>query len=244
MALVITVFGFVDSPDKFVAAASNSPRPPSRPRHAPADSWIDFVSVCGLFVFAYAGLGAGPALGGETRTPKRKCRSASIAAGRSRCCCSRRRRGAVPRRAVVGGDRPYQGRQGQLCDRAGTCRAGRAEMADGGAQPRGRADRRQDAGAGADGRFALLLRPGARSSAAAGPCRSVAPQGAARPRSAGRGAGLAVPRPVGVSSAGRWGSQCARWRCLACGWRWRSARSTCAATRRRATPNGPGRSGA
>ena len=55
---------------------------------------------------------------------------------------------AAPWWAVV---RTDQGRQEQLCDGAGTDRPGRAEMADRRAEPRGRADRRQDAGAGADG---------------------------------------------------------------------------------------------
>ena len=42
------------------------------PPVAPAGTAFDFVAVCSLFVFAYAGLGAGPALGGEVGDPHRK----------------------------------------------------------------------------------------------------------------------------------------------------------------------------
>ncbi|HTW69610.1 MAG TPA: APC family permease [Acetobacteraceae bacterium] len=71
-ALTITAFGFATAPDTFVASASAAtgtklatPVPP------PPDSFFDFLSVCALFVFAYAGLGAGPALGGETAYAER-----------------------------------------------------------------------------------------------------------------------------------------------------------------------------
>jgi APA family basic amino acid/polyamine antiporter len=73
VALIITAFGFSTPPDKFVAAASELTKTPlAPPASVPPDSWTDFVSVCGLFVFAYAGLGAGPALGGEVANAERK----------------------------------------------------------------------------------------------------------------------------------------------------------------------------
>ena len=72
-ALTITSYGFSTSPDQFVAAASKvAGAQIAPPATMPADSWTDFLSVCGLFVFAYAGLGAGPALGGETASAERK----------------------------------------------------------------------------------------------------------------------------------------------------------------------------
>lgn len=67
VALVIITYGFTTTPEQFAAAAKAATgvtlAPPANP---PANSASDFVSVCALFVFAYAGLGAGPALGGET----------------------------------------------------------------------------------------------------------------------------------------------------------------------------------
>lgn len=72
-ALVITAFGFATSPATFVAAASTATKTTlAAPATPPADSLLDFVSVCALFVFAYAGLGAGPALGGETADAEKK----------------------------------------------------------------------------------------------------------------------------------------------------------------------------
>jgi amino acid transporter len=73
VAAVICAIGFSTSQATFVAAASKVANvtlaPPANP---PADNWFDFVSVCSLFVFAYAGLGSGPALGGEVDDPHRK----------------------------------------------------------------------------------------------------------------------------------------------------------------------------
>jgi amino acid transporter len=72
-ALTICAFGFATAPADFVAAASKVTKVTlAGPTPAPADSISDFVSVCALFVFAYAGLGAGPALGGEVREAERK----------------------------------------------------------------------------------------------------------------------------------------------------------------------------
>jgi basic amino acid/polyamine antiporter, APA family len=73
VALVICAIGFTTSQATFVAAASHVAKVPlAPPAVAPADNYFDFVSVCSLFVFAYAGLGAGPALGGEVGDPHRK----------------------------------------------------------------------------------------------------------------------------------------------------------------------------
>jgi amino acid transporter len=73
VALTICAIGFATPSATFVAAASRMAKvalaPPAAP---PAASAFDFVAVCSLFVFAYAGLGAGPALGGEIDdAPKR-----------------------------------------------------------------------------------------------------------------------------------------------------------------------------
>ncbi len=72
-ALIICAIGFSTSQAVFVAAASKVAKvslvPPAI---SPPGSVFDFVSVCSLFVFAYAGLGAGPALGGEVGDPHRK----------------------------------------------------------------------------------------------------------------------------------------------------------------------------
>lgn len=73
VALTITVFGFSTSPDQFVAAASQITGTQLAPPANPSPGTVtDFVSVCGLFVFAYAGLGAGPALGGEVADAERR----------------------------------------------------------------------------------------------------------------------------------------------------------------------------
>ena len=72
-ALVICAIGFSTSQAAFVAAASKVAKIPlAAPAVPPADSFFDFVAVCSLFVFAYAGLGAGPALGGEVGDPHKK----------------------------------------------------------------------------------------------------------------------------------------------------------------------------
>ena len=71
-ALVICGIGFASSQEMFVAAASKGAKvslmPPAVP---PPGTPFDFIAVCSLFVFAYAGLGAGPALGGEVGDPHR-----------------------------------------------------------------------------------------------------------------------------------------------------------------------------
>jgi amino acid transporter len=73
VALVICAIGFSTSQAAFVAAASKTAAVTlAPPAEMPADSFFDFVSVCSLFVFAYAGLGSGPALGGEVDDPHRK----------------------------------------------------------------------------------------------------------------------------------------------------------------------------
>jgi len=73
VALTITAYGFATTPDQFVAAAKAvTPATLAPPATPPANSMGDFVSVCALFVFAYAGLGAGPALGGETADAEKR----------------------------------------------------------------------------------------------------------------------------------------------------------------------------
>ena len=73
VALTITAYGFATTPDQFVAAAKAvTPATLAPPATPPANSLVDFVSVCALFVFAYAGLGAGPALGGETADAEKR----------------------------------------------------------------------------------------------------------------------------------------------------------------------------
>jgi amino acid transporter len=68
VALTIIVYGLATPPEAFIAAASKVAKTTlTAPAVAPPDSLVDFVSVCALFVFAYAGLGAGPALGGEVQ---------------------------------------------------------------------------------------------------------------------------------------------------------------------------------
>jgi amino acid transporter len=73
VALVICAIGFSTSQATFLAAASEITKVKlAAPATAPANNYFDFVSVCSLFVFAYAGLGSGPALGGEVGEPQRK----------------------------------------------------------------------------------------------------------------------------------------------------------------------------
>jgi len=73
VALLITAYGFLTPPAAFVAAASEVAKVPlSPPTAAPSASLFHFISVTSLFVFAYAGLGAGPALGGEVQQAERK----------------------------------------------------------------------------------------------------------------------------------------------------------------------------
>lgn len=72
-ALVICAIGFTTTPDTFVAAAGKMAGVPlTPPATVPPDSAFDFISVCSLFVFAYAGLSSAPALGGEVPDPTKK----------------------------------------------------------------------------------------------------------------------------------------------------------------------------
>jgi amino acid transporter len=71
-ALLITVIGFSTNAANFVslaAARTGQPiTPPATPQ--PVDV-LSFLSVCGLFIFAYGGVSAAPALGGEARDAER-----------------------------------------------------------------------------------------------------------------------------------------------------------------------------
>lgn len=68
VAALITIYGFATPPATFVAAASDVAKVQlAPPATASSASAFHFISVMALFVFAYAGLGAGPALGGEAR---------------------------------------------------------------------------------------------------------------------------------------------------------------------------------
>jgi basic amino acid/polyamine antiporter, APA family len=72
-ALTICAIGFSTSQAIFVAAASKVAKVAlAPPAVAPTGGLFDFIAVCSLFVFAYAGLGAGPALGGEVGDAHRK----------------------------------------------------------------------------------------------------------------------------------------------------------------------------
>jgi basic amino acid/polyamine antiporter, APA family len=73
VAVLITVYGFLTPPATFVASASEVARVQlAPPTEAAPASLFHFISVTSLFVFAYAGLGAGPALGGEVQQPEKK----------------------------------------------------------------------------------------------------------------------------------------------------------------------------
>jgi APA family basic amino acid/polyamine antiporter len=73
VAALITAYGFATPPEAFVAAASKVAKVPlAPPIAAPPASLFHFISVTSLFVFAYAGLGAGPALGGEAQQAEKK----------------------------------------------------------------------------------------------------------------------------------------------------------------------------
>jgi amino acid transporter len=73
VAALITIYGFATPPETFVAAASMVAKVQLAPAAtASPASLFHFISVTALFVFAYAGLGAGPALGGETQQPEKK----------------------------------------------------------------------------------------------------------------------------------------------------------------------------
>jgi basic amino acid/polyamine antiporter, APA family len=73
VAMLITAYGFLTPPETFVTAASKVANVPlAAPVVSPPASLFHFVSVTSLFVFAYAGLGAGPALGGEAHQAEKK----------------------------------------------------------------------------------------------------------------------------------------------------------------------------
>ncbi len=69
---VIVAYGFATPPAHFIALAGARAHlvlaPPTAP--APINFW-SFLSVCTLFVFAYGGISAAPALGGESRDARR-----------------------------------------------------------------------------------------------------------------------------------------------------------------------------
>ncbi|HEY8290737.1 MAG TPA: APC family permease [Acetobacteraceae bacterium] len=70
VALIIMAYGFTTSPDTFLAAASKVANVTlAPPTTSEPDNWWHFISVCSLFIFAYAGLSAGPSLGGEVHDP-------------------------------------------------------------------------------------------------------------------------------------------------------------------------------
>jgi basic amino acid/polyamine antiporter, APA family len=73
VAALITIYGFATPPAAFVAAASKVAKVPlAAPTASAPASLFHFISVTSLFVFAYAGLGAGPALGGEAQQAEKK----------------------------------------------------------------------------------------------------------------------------------------------------------------------------
>jgi amino acid transporter len=90
-ALLICAIGFSTTQATFLAVASKVANVTLTPPATPLpDSFFDFVAVCAVFVFAYAGLGSGPALGGEVDDPHANCHSTSLMASSWRWCCSRR----------------------------------------------------------------------------------------------------------------------------------------------------------
>lgn len=71
-ALVITVIGFTTAPADFVAlAAAHTGKPITPPSGEQSFDLMSFLSVCSLFIFAYGGVSAAPALGGEARDAER-----------------------------------------------------------------------------------------------------------------------------------------------------------------------------
>jgi APA family basic amino acid/polyamine antiporter len=67
-ALTIMAYGFATAPSQLVSAAGSAAHVAlSAPVAPPGPSLGAFLSVCTLFVFAYGGLNAAPALGGEAR---------------------------------------------------------------------------------------------------------------------------------------------------------------------------------
>jgi basic amino acid/polyamine antiporter, APA family len=73
LTVVITAIGFLTPPHLFLTAASAVTNVRlSEPVPLPADSPAAFIGVCGLFIFSYTGLVAGPALGGEVVNAEKK----------------------------------------------------------------------------------------------------------------------------------------------------------------------------
>ncbi len=71
-AAIIVIYGFATPPAHFVAlAASRAHIAIIPPAHDQPGSFGAFLSVCTLFVFAYGGISAAPALGGEARDAAR-----------------------------------------------------------------------------------------------------------------------------------------------------------------------------
>ncbi len=71
VAAVITGYGFATSPEHFLALASQRANLTFTPPANTSAEFTAFVSVCSLFIFAYGGISAAPALGGEARDPSR-----------------------------------------------------------------------------------------------------------------------------------------------------------------------------
>lgn len=71
-ALLIAVIGFSTSSRDFIALASAHVGKPISPPTTPQPvDVMSFLSVCSLFIFAYGGVSAAPALGGEARDAER-----------------------------------------------------------------------------------------------------------------------------------------------------------------------------
>ncbi|MDE2576500.1 MAG: APC family permease [Rhodospirillales bacterium] len=71
-ALVITLIGFLTTPAHFVElAAARTGKPITPPAGDTSVDLMSFLSVCSLFIFAYGGVSAAPALGGEARDAER-----------------------------------------------------------------------------------------------------------------------------------------------------------------------------
>jgi amino acid transporter len=71
-ALVITIIGFATTPAHFVQlAAAHTGNPITAPTGSQPVDLMSFLSVCSLFIFAYGGVAAAPALGGEARDAER-----------------------------------------------------------------------------------------------------------------------------------------------------------------------------
>lgn len=71
VAGVITAYGFATPPAHFLALAAERTGLTFTPPASAGPEPGAFISVCSLFVFAYGGISAAPALGGEARDPSR-----------------------------------------------------------------------------------------------------------------------------------------------------------------------------